>query len=328
MSPSLQETPVSSDSVPEPGFTSSLRAWLYLVRLSWQRQARVRIMVWISLALLAVSGFLVAGQTLKYGWSYQDWRVWGWRAPAPTYNSLFLEVDSHILATAPLGSPEAAGMQDAIMHAAWVVLQKTDFQNFSAAIFGIFVSFLLPLWSLSFATEALAGDRESHSLLWLLTRPLSRPAIYMAKYVALLPWTLALNMGGFVVICAAAGSPGWQVLRLYWPAVLWVTLAFAALFHLIGACFRKPAIISLVYSFFLEIIMGNMPGYLKRVSISFYTRCMMYDAARTYGVQPEAPSVYLPVEGFTAMLFLLGLTVALLGLGMFLFQRKEYVSVE
>ncbi len=328
MSTSLQETPPYPGSAPAPGGHSSLRAWLYLVRLSWQRQARVRIMVWISLALLAVSGFLVAARTLTIGWGLQNMRMW-WRYPELTFNDAFLKVDCGLMVTAPLGSPEAAGLQDGIMHAAWLVLQKTDFINFSGwVVFGTFVSFLLPLWSLSFATEALAGDRESHSLLWLLTRPLSRPAIYLAKFVALLPWTLALNMGGFVIICAAAGHAGLQALRLYWPAVLCATLAFASLFHLIGACFRKPAIISLVYAFFLETIMGNMPGYLKRMSISFYTRCMMYDAAGNYGVQPESPSVYLPVEGTTAMFILLGLTAALLCLGMYLFHRKEYVSVE
>jgi ABC-2 type transport system permease protein len=327
MGTSLQETPLSPGSAPAPGVYSSLRAWLYLVRLSWQRQARVRIMVWVSLALLAASGLITGVITLKFGWSSQT-RTMRWQAPGLTYEGAFQEVDTLLLVTAPLGSPQTAGVQDAIIHAAWVVLQKTDFTNFSAAVFGTFVSFLLPLWSLSFATEALAGDRESHSLLWLLTRPLSRPAIYLAKYVALLPWTLALNMGGFAVICAAAGRPGLQALRLYWPAVLCSTLAFASLFHLIGACFRKPAIVSLVYSFFLETIMGNMPGYLKRVSISFYTRCMMYDAASSYGVQPESPTVYLPVEGFTAMVILLGLTAALLCVGMYLFHRKEYVSVE
>ena len=78
--------------------------------------------------------------------------------------------------------------------------------------------------------------------------------------------------------------------------MLCATLAFAALFHLIGAWFRRPAVIALVYAFFLETIMGNMPGFFKRVSISFYARCMMYDAAGAYGVQPESPAVYLPVE--------------------------------
>jgi ABC-2 type transport system permease protein len=327
MSTSLQETPVTPGSVPASGRYSSLRAWIYLVRLSWQRQARVRIMVWISLALLASSAFITLTNTLTFGWSSQ-YLPMSWQNRGLTYNTAFQEIDGGMSVTAPLGSPETAGMQNAVMQAAWVVLKKTDFTNFSGAVFGVFASFLLPLWSLSFATEALAGDRESHSLLWLLTRPLSRPAIYLAKYVALLPWTLALNIGGFAIICAAAGRPGWTALRLYWPAVLCATLAFASLFHLIGAIFRKPAIVSLVYSFFLETIMGNMPGYLKRVSISFYARCMMYDAASSYGVQPESPSVYLPVEGFTAMLILLGLTAALLCVGMYMFQRKEYVSVE
>ena len=69
-------------------------------------------------------------------------------------------------------------------------------------------SFLLPLWSLSFGTEALGGERESNSLLWLLTRPLPRPAIYLAKFVALLPWTLALNLGGFALLVRGGGPAG------------------------------------------------------------------------------------------------------------------------
>ena len=44
----------------------------------WQRQARVRIMVWISLALMACSGFLVAARTFKIGWGLQNMRMW-WR---------------------------------------------------------------------------------------------------------------------------------------------------------------------------------------------------------------------------------------------------------
>jgi ABC-type transport system involved in multi-copper enzyme maturation permease subunit len=327
MSTSLQEAPVYSGSAPSPGVYSSLHAWLYLIRLSWQRQARMHFMVWISLTVLAVIGFMTAAITFTGGWSSQ-YLTMRWPYRGLTYNTAFQEIDGAMVVTAPLGSPETAGMQNAIMQAAWTVLKKTDFTNFSAAVFFFFVSILLPLWSLSFATEALGGDRESHSLLWLLTRPLSRPAVYLAKYVALLPWTLALNIGGFAILCAAAGRPGLIALQLYWPAVLCSTLAFASLFHLIGAFFRYPAIVSLVYSFFLEIILGNMPGYLKRVSIGFYTRCMMYDAASNYGVQPESPSVYLPVEGFTAMLVLLCLTAALLCVGMYLFQRKEYVSVE
>ena len=78
------------------------------------------------------------------------------------------------------------------------------------------------------------------------------------------------------------------------------TLAFAALFHLMGAAFRRPAVVAIGYSFFLEIVLGNMPGYLKRVSIGFYAHCMMLEAAERHGVQMDRPAVYQPVDGTTA----------------------------
>ena len=65
---------------------------------------------------------------------------------------------------------------------------------------------------------------------------------------------------------------------------------------------------------------------MKRVSLSFYTRSLIFDAAANYGVTPEKPSVYLPVEGSTAWVVLLSLTAAFLLLGMIRFSRAEYVE--
>jgi len=221
------------------------------------------------------------------------------------------------------------GMTEAVVGACGGILHESRFYVFTRTmVFSIFVSFLLPLWSLSFATEALGGEREGRNLVWLLTRPLSRPAIYLAKFVALLPWSLGLNMLGFTLLCLAGGEPGRKALAVFWPSVLCGALAFSSLFLLIGAYFRRPAVVALLYSFFLETILGNMPGYLKRVSISFYTRCMMFEVADQYGVPPEKPSVYMPVDGTTAFLVLLGVTAALLVLGMVVFTRAEYVSVD
>jgi len=141
---------------------------------------------------------------------------------------------------------------------------------------------------------------------------LPRPAIYLAKFLALLPWSLGLNLGGFALLCLAAGPPGGMAFRLYWPAVLWATLAFSSLFYLMGAFFRRPAVVAIVYAFFLEVIFGNMPGFLKRISIGFYTRCMMYEAAAGYGILPEKletaelPAGNALVEGATFLAILAG----------------------
>ena len=224
------------------------------------------------------------------------------------------------------GDP-ASALSDAYFGAARAALltDESAVQVFARwFVVPIFLTFLLPLWSLSFATEAVGGEREQNSLIWLLARPLPRPAVYLAKFVALLPWCLVLNVGGFALLCLAAGRPGLTGLTLFWPAVPCASLAFAALFHLIGAVFRRPAIIAIAYSFCLEIILGDMPGYMKRVSIGYYAHCMMLEAAAARGVQMDEPAVYMPVDGTTALIVLLSATAALLVLGMVVFSRKQY----
>jgi ABC-2 type transport system permease protein len=307
-----------------PVTLSRTRAWFYLVWLSCQRQARARQMVWISLGLLFFSVVFVAGRTAAGDWTMARWRFPYRHGPTASEWADVFDMLSGVIYPSP-GAHAAEALSVAALRA---VLQQSGFLIFTRyVVFAIFLTFLLPLWSLSFATEAVGGERESNSLIWLLTRPLPRPAIYLAKFVALLPWSVGLNVVGFALICLAAGGPGKLAFSLYWPAVVWATLAFSALFCLIGAYFRRPAVVALVYSFFLEVVFGNMPGYLKRISIGFYTRCMMYEAAQDFGVQPEKPSIFLPVDGTTALFVLITLTVGLLALGVVVFSRTEYHEV-
>jgi ABC-2 type transport system permease protein len=194
-------------------------------------------------------------------------------------------------------------------------------------VFGLFTTFLLPLCSLGFATEALGRECEQRNLLWTLTRPLPRWSIYIGKFVAMLPWCIALNLAGFLLICALAGAPGFAAFALFWPAALLGTVAFASLYHLMGAIFRRPAVMAILYSFFLETVMGNLPGHLKRASINFYMRSYMYDCASVFQLQPDRPLLYSPVSGPVAVAVLLGITAVLLTVGSIVFTRAEYLDV-
>lgn len=319
---------------------SPFRAWLALVTLSWRRQARSRQMVWVALVLLAVALAMVVLQTQAGRWGMHHWRrpgrgpnyvQWGYMVQAATCpfpNAACQTAGPTLLLGAyqTVLSPEAriSDGPRAGQRLAWsATLVFTQVVVFSALL-----TFLLPVWSLAFATEAIGGEREGRGLIWLLSRPLPRWAIYLAKFVALLPWSVGLCLGGFALLCAAAGTPGLLALRLFWPAVLWATLAFTALFLLVGAYFRWPAVVAIVYSFCLEVVLGSMPGYLKRGSIGFYARCLMLEAGEPYGIQPDNPSVFLPVAGPTALAVLIGGSVALLGLGMWVFTRTEYHEVD
>lgn len=316
MTRAAEATDAEADAAPAaaPG---PFRAWCYLVRLSARRQARAGQMVWIALGLLALTFAVVAVNALAGRWGMDQWR--SPRGYGPSYRQWVLAV-----AAAPRVPPGSA-VADAVTGAAGAILDQSGFLVFASwIVFSVFVSFLLPLWTLSFATEALGGEREDRTLVWLLARPIPRSGIYLAKFIGLLPYTVGLNLGGFGLLCLAAGAAGAPAWELFWPAVLLGTLGFSALFHLVAACTTRPAVVGIVYAFFLETLLGNMPGYMKRVSLGFYTRCMMFEEAHAYGLQPEKPSVYLPVSGATAAAVLLAVTAACLAAGTIVFARSEY----
>ena len=245
------------------------------------------------------------------------------RRNGPIYGDTSIELN--VLGEALPLPLEAAAIEKMSAAAYESSLQASRFPMFVRwVLFSMFLGVLLPLWSLSFATEAIGGEREARSLVWLLTRPLPRWSIYLAKFIGVLPWIWGFNIGGFGLICLAAGEPGRLAFRLFWPAVAVGSLAFAALFHLFGASVRRPTVVALCYSFFLETVLGEMPGMLKRVSVGFYTRCIMFDAASDFGFSPEKPSVYQPVDGPTAWIVLISATVVLLLAGMWWFSRAEY----
>jgi ABC-type transport system involved in multi-copper enzyme maturation permease subunit len=199
------------------------------------------------------------------------------------------------------------------------------FMNYSrAAVLGAYVGFILPLFTLAYASGALGTDRESRSLIWLTTRPIPRSAIYLAKFLGMLPWCLLFSGGGFIALCLAGGHMGRESLQLYWPAALAATFAFAALFHLIGAIFRRPVVVGLVYVFFFEALVAALPGSLKLLSLSFYARSLMYNGAAAAGYPVDMLEIPEAVSSSTAWVVLTVATVAITGFGMWLFSRMEY----
>ena len=70
--------------------------------------------------------------------------------------------------------------------------------------------------------------------------------------------------------------------------------------------------------------MGDLPGDLKRMSLSFYIRSLMFDAVEPLDLQPDQLTVYNPVSGATAWGVLAAATLAFLVIGMVVFARSEY----
>jgi ABC-type transport system involved in multi-copper enzyme maturation permease subunit len=310
-----------------PERPSQVRAWFYLIGLSLRRQARARQMVLIALALLAFAAAFVAIATPLRIWDLHS-RAQRLVPGGPRLTCGQVAEFTQVLLLGRPG-PTEGGVELGILASIQAAMNASAFHGFTDLfVMVLFLGFLVPIWALSFASEALGGEREGGSLIWLLSRSLPRWAVYLAKFLALLPWSLGLCLGGFALLCLLAGEPGGRAFLVFWPAVLWSALAFSALFYLVGALFHRPAVIAIVYVFFVEPVLNLLPGYPKRFSINFYARCMMYEAAQPYWLDPKEPMLMLasdlPVDATTAWVVLAALTVALVGLGMLLFSRAEF----
>lgn len=187
----------------------------------------------------------------------------------------------------------------------------------------LFVSFLLPILVLTYATAAIGEQREDRTLVYTLIRPLSRWRIYLASALGILPLVLLVTLGGFAMVCSAGGQAGGLAWDNYWSAILRAALTYSALFLLFGAVFPRPVILAVVYAFLIEALLGGMPGTIKRLAVSFYANSMIYERAALYDIKPELPQ-FQGIASESAMFYLDIIALALFLLGAVWFQRREY----
>lgn len=193
----------------------------------------------------------------------------------------------------------------------------------------IFAVFIVPIIALAYATSSIGGDREDRTLLFLLIRPVPRSLVLLAKVAATLPLVLGITVGSFFIFCTLAdgqfrGDLGWPAFQSYAAPIFYMGLAYTCLFHLFAVMFRHSTIVALVYSLFMEFIIGNLPGIIKRLAVNYYGRSMMYRMGEAQGLLSPPKHIFEPIPaGFAeaALLWIAGITLLA---ALVVFQRREY----
>jgi ABC-2 type transport system permease protein len=207
----------------------------------------------------------------------------------------------------------------------WAEDPELTFDRFSDWFaIGVFALFLLPISALAYATTSLGGDREDRTLVFLLVRPIPRWLVLLGKYCATLPVVVGISVGSFWVYCRLAGPVGERAYELYLAPVFCMSAAYVSLFQLFAVCFRHATILALVYSLFMETVLGLMPGIVKRLAVSFYGRSMMYELGYAAGVGEPDPNWFVPLSAGSAAAALAGVALGGLLLGLIVFARREY----
>ena len=225
MNPTPLPNPAMSSDSAFRNPQSAIRAWCVLVVQSFQRHWRVRQMGWVSAGLLGILVAWVAVITERGGWDMANQRARRSSGsnreeaerltPRNRYLALGDEEKANELqpheVPNPLNPTEDA-LRSLILSVPQAVInadklrREWAFMTFSRwVIYFAFFGYVLPMFTLSYASGAFGTDRESRSLVWLMTRPIPRSGIYLAKFVGTLPWCLAFGVGGFAAVCLAGG---------------------------------------------------------------------------------------------------------------------------
>ncbi len=198
------------------------------------------------------------------------------------------------------------------------------FEAYTSFLIGIFLAIVIPLCAVAFATSGLASEREDRTLLLILSRPIPRFLVLLTRWLASLPLGLGMVLGTFYLCCRLAGGIGETVLMLYLPAVLWTTFAYLGLFHLFAVTFRHATIIALAYAVFVEMILGAMPGIIKRIAVNYYGRSLMYVAGAQEGITSPDPRWFEPIDPSLATWSLIGIGLGAMLMATIVFERHDY----
>ena len=145
-----------------------------------------------------------------------------------------------------------------------------------------------------YGTSLMADEVEDKTITYLFTRPIRRGAVLFGKYLAYLGCTVLVVLPSvvlvYLLIVPMQGSLGASFVDLVKDlALLALGLAvYGALFAFVGAKFKRPLLIGLIFVFGWEQAALAFPGYLKKFTIAYYLQSLVPHAMpNDSGAQPD-----------------------------------------
>lgn len=202
-----------------------------------------------------------------------------------------------------------------------------DILLFQALMVPLFLQVVLVFVTLVNATALVREEIEDNTLPYLLTRPISKSAIVVSKYVGYLVTVLVLLVPPLVIAYAVTeayeGVPfgtDTDVLAGFLATTVLGTAAYGALFLFLSVLLRKPLAVGLLIGFVWESIVGSFPGNVPKLSLIYYLRSIL---AGIVEVGPLSGFV-TDVSAALAAAILVAVSVAFVLVSVAVFQNSEF----
>ena len=214
---------------------------------------------------------------------------------------------------------------------------RTTIRMTGPSIFGLmiwifYLRFAVPILGVFYGSALMADEIEDKTITYLFTRPIRRGAVLFGKYLAYLVCTVSVVLPSIVLVYLLVvpmkGSLGGSFIDLIKDlALLTLGLAtYGALFAFVGARFKRPLLIGLIFILGWEQAALAFPGYLKRFTVAYYLQGLVPHAmpndsilSMVQGIFRESPSLAGSLAG------LLIVFVVFVAWSTWTVERREYV---
>ncbi|GAA3908976.1 ABC transporter permease [Streptomyces gulbargensis] len=154
-----------------------------------------------------------------------------------------------------------------VIAAAIRLLNGADDQVAADVLGGFALATMVPLIGVIAGTGAIGPEIDDGSIVYLLSKPVKRPTIILTKLTVAVAVTMVFSavptlLAGFIL-----NGNGQQVAVAYTVAALVASIAYSALFLLLGTVSRHAVVIGLVYALVWEALFGSLIAGARTLSV-------------------------------------------------------------
>ncbi|MEU7074794.1 ABC transporter permease [Streptomyces narbonensis] len=132
---------------------------------------------------------------------------------------------------------------------------------------GFALATMVPLIGVIAGTGAIGPEIDDGSIVYLLSKPVKRPTIIFTKLIVAVAVTMVFSAVPTLIAGFVLNGNGQQVAVAYTVAALVASIAYSAMFLLLGTISRHAVVIGLVYALVWETLFGSLISGAKTLSV-------------------------------------------------------------